>query len=142
MDQTHRATGVRELRLVVTAEDYDDAIHLYRDVLGLVELEAFSSEGGRVSILDAGRATLELADAAHAAFVDEVEVGRRVAGHIRVAFQVDDARSMTDTLAAAGATVLAEPVRTPWNSLNSRLEGPADIQLTLFTELDAPDRGD
>ena len=142
MDERHRATGVRELRLVVTAEDYDDAIHLYRDVLGLVELEAFSSEGGRVSILDAGRATLELADAAHAAFVDEVEVGRRVAGHIRVAFKVDDARRMTDTLAAAGATVVAEPVRTPWNSLNARLEGPADLQLTLFTELDAPDRGD
>jgi catechol 2,3-dioxygenase-like lactoylglutathione lyase family enzyme len=129
------ATGVRELRLVVTAEDYDDALHLYRDVLGLVELDAFSSEGGRVSILDAGRATLELADTAHAAFVDDVEVGRRVAGHIRVAFQVDDARSMTDTLAAAGAVVVAEPVRTPWNSLNARLEGPAGLQLTLFTEL-------
>ena len=64
MDETHRAIGVRELRLVVTAEDYDDALHLYRDVLGLVELEAFSSEGGRVSILDAGRATLELAEPA------------------------------------------------------------------------------
>jgi lactoylglutathione lyase len=136
------STGVRELRLVVTAEDYDDALHLYRDVLGLVELDAFSSEDGRVSILDAGRATLELADAAHAAFVDDVEVGRRVAGHIRVAFQVDDARNMTDTLAAAGAIVIAEPVRTPWHSLNARLEGPAGLQLTLFTELDASDPGD
>jgi hypothetical protein len=36
---------------------------------------------------------------------------------------------------AAGATVLAEPTRTPWNSLNARLEGPAGLQLTLFTEL-------
>ena len=33
------------------------------------------------------------------------------------------------------AQVLAEPTRTPWNSLNSRLRAPAALQLTLFTEL-------
>jgi hypothetical protein len=38
-------------------------------------------------------------------------------------------------LEAAGATVLAEPTRTPWNSLNARLQGPAGLQLTFFTEL-------
>ena len=27
--------GVRELRLVVTADDYDEALRFYRDVLGL-----------------------------------------------------------------------------------------------------------
>jgi lactoylglutathione lyase len=79
---------VSELRLVVTASDYDVALAFYRDALGLPEIGAFSSKGGRVTILDAGRATLELADPAHAAYVDEVEVGRRAAGHIRVAFQV------------------------------------------------------
>src|SRR6202453_1272271 len=77
---------VSELRLVVTAEDYDGALRFYRDVLGLREEAAFSSPGGRVVILDAGRATLELADPSHAEYIDEVEVGRRVAGHIRVAF--------------------------------------------------------
>lgn len=88
-----------------------------------------------MTILDAGRATLELLDPTHAAFVDEVEVGRRVAGHIRIALEVDDSASATETLAAAGATVLAPPTRTPWHSLNARLEGPAGLQLTLFTEL-------
>jgi catechol 2,3-dioxygenase-like lactoylglutathione lyase family enzyme len=53
---------VHQLRLVVTAEDYDDALHFYRDVLGLPEREAFASQGGRVTLLEAGRATLELAD--------------------------------------------------------------------------------
>ncbi|CAM5712833.1 VOC family protein [Streptomyces purpurascens] len=128
--------AVRELRLVVTAEDYDAALHFYRDVLGLAERGAFVSEDGRVTILDAGRATLELTDPNHAAFIDEVEVGRRVAGHVRVAFQVDDSVAVTAKLAAAGAEVVAEPTRTPWNSLNSRLEAPGDLQLTLFTELD------
>jgi len=128
--------AVRELRLVVTAADYDAALHFYRDVLGLTERGAFASPDGRVTILDAGRATLELTDPNHAAFIDEVEVGRRVAGHIRVAFQVDDSVSTTSKLAAAGAEVVAEPTRTPWNSMNSRLEAPGALQLTLFTELD------
>lgn len=129
------APAVRELRLVVTAADYDAALHFYRDVLGLPERAAFASEDGRVTILEAGRATLELTDPNHAAFIDDVEVGRRVAGHIRVAFQVDDSAATTEKLAAAGADVVAEPTRTPWNSLNSRLEAPGALQLTLFTEL-------
>lgn len=127
---------VHELRLVVTAPDYDEALTFYRDVLGLRERGAFASpDGGRVTILEAGRATLELTDPTNADFIDEVEVGRRVAGHIRVAFEVDDSVAMTQALAAAGATVVAEPTRTPWDSLNARLEGPAGLQLTLFTEL-------
>jgi lactoylglutathione lyase len=129
---------VRELRVAVTAPDYDEALTFYRDVLGLRERAAFSSEDGRVTILEAGRATLELLDPTHAAFVDEVEVGRRVAGHVRLALEVDDATAMTAKLAAAGATVVAEPTRTPWSSLNARLEAPAGLQLTLFTELDEP----
>ncbi|MEY9871511.1 lactoylglutathione lyase [Streptacidiphilus sp. MAP12-33] len=130
-----QATTVRELRLVVTAADYEEALRFYRDVLGLPERAAFASPDGRVTILEAGRATLEIADPGHAAFIDEVEVGRRVAGQIRVAFQVDDSPAMTARLAAAGAEVLAEPTPTPWNSLNSRLEAPGALQLTLFTEL-------
>ncbi|MFI6482445.1 VOC family protein [Nonomuraea sp. NPDC050663] len=126
---------VRELRLVVTASDYDEALRFYRDVLGLPERAAFSSPDGRVTILEAGRATLEITDPGHAEFIDEVEVGRRVAGHIRVALEVDDSRAMTARLEQAGAEVVAEPTRTPWNSLNSRLEGPAGLQLTLFEEL-------
>jgi lactoylglutathione lyase len=126
---------VHQLRVVVTAEDYDDALHFYRDVLGLPEREVFASQGGRVTLLEAGRATLELADPRQAEFIDEVEVGRRVAGHVRLAFQVDDTAAVTAELAAAGAHVLAEPTRTPWNSLNARLEAPAGLQLTLFTEL-------
>ncbi|MFD9736799.1 VOC family protein [Umezawaea sp. NPDC059074] len=125
----------RELRLVVTATDYDEALRFYRDVLGLPEQAAFTSPGGRVTILEAGRATLELADPPHADYIDQVEVGQRVAGHIRVAFQVDDVTVATGALVDGGATLIAEPTRTPWNSLNSRLSAPAGLQLTLFEEL-------
>jgi lactoylglutathione lyase len=136
------ANGVIEMRLVVTAPDYDAALAFYRDTLGMAELAAFTSPDARVTILDAGRATLELADPPHAAFVDEVEVGRRVAGHLRVALRVADAEAATNRAVGAGATILAAPTLTPWNSLNARLEAPAGLQLTLFQELGRPDDAD
>ncbi len=105
---------VTELRLVVTAPDYEQALHFYRDVLGLRQQAVFDSEGGRVTLLGAGRATLELAEPGHAAYVDDVEVGRRSAGHIRVAFAVADSAAATDLARQAGATVLAPPTTTPW----------------------------
>ena len=134
--ETLNNTGeVRELRLVVTAPDYDEALRFYRDVLVLPERAAYASPGGRGTILEAGRATLELADPPHAAYIDDVEVGRRVAGHIRVAFEVDDAAEATSRLAGAGATVIADPVPTLWQSLNARLDAPGGLQLTLFSDL-------
>jgi len=134
---------IRQLRLVVTAEDYDDAVAFYRDVLGLGELAVWASpDGGRVILLDAGRATLEITDPKNAAFIDEVEVGRRVAGHVRVALEVDDSRAATDAALEAGAELVAGPTETPWRSLNARLEGPGGLQLTLFEELgEAPPEG-
>ena len=129
------APKVRQLRLVVTADDFEAALAFYRDALGMPEAESVSSPGGRIAILDAGRATLEITDLPHAEYIDEVEVGRRVAGHIRVALEVEDSTAATEAAEGAGAAVLAPPTVTPWNSLNSRLEGPAGLQLTLFQEL-------
>lgn len=127
---------VTELRLVITVDDYDQALTFYRDTLGLPARAAYSApNGGRVILLDAGRATVELADVAQADYIDEVEVGHRVAGHIRVAFQVADATTATAGLKDAGATVIAPPTHTPWNSLNARLTAPDGLQLTLFEEL-------
>ncbi|MEV0795436.1 VOC family protein [Kribbella sp. NPDC050459] len=128
--------SAKELRLVVTVDDYDAAVTFYRDVLGLPERESYTTGDAEVMILEAGRATLEIANRAQAEYIDEVEVGRRVAGKFRVALEVDDSAGTTARLAAAGAEVVAEPTRTPWNSLNARLETPGGIQLTLFTELD------
>jgi predicted enzyme related to lactoylglutathione lyase len=126
---------VRQLRLVVEAEDFEQAVAFYRDILGLpVELDLEGDGGEHVVILEAGRATLELSNPAQVAMIDEVEVGRRVAPRLRVAFEVDDATTATDRLVDAGAELVAPPTRTPWDSLNSRLEAPAGLQLTLFEE--------
>ena len=126
---------VRELRLVFTVDDWPTAVRFYRDVLGLAQVADFSSNDGQVVLLSAGRAALEVVDARQAAYIDRVEVGRRVAGQVRVAFEVADAVSTTDRLTTGGAEVLAPPTRTPWDSLNARLEAPGGLQLTLFEEL-------
>jgi catechol 2,3-dioxygenase-like lactoylglutathione lyase family enzyme len=132
---SHPDGPVRELRLVITAENYEQALRFYRDELGLTELADFSSDEGRVKLLAAGWATVEVVDRQQAELIDRVEVGRRVAGHIRVALEVGDTAAMTVRLADAGAEVIAEPTRTPWDSLNSRLRAPDGLQLTLFEEL-------
>jgi catechol 2,3-dioxygenase-like lactoylglutathione lyase family enzyme len=128
---------VLQMRLVVEAEDFEAALAFYRDALGLPEREAYEGDGdARVVILDAGQATLELVNPAQHRMIDEVEVGRPAAPRIRVAFEVTDSHQVTYTLMEAGARLVAVPVETPWRSLNSRLDAPADLQITLFQELD------
>lgn len=130
------AQVVRQLRLVVHAEDYEAAVRFYRDVLGMPEAEAYSGDGGAsVTILDAGRATLEIANSAQVEMIDRVEVGERVAPTFRVALEVGDAQALTAAALEGGAELIAAPTRTPWNSLNARLSTPGGIQLTLFEEL-------
>lgn len=136
MDDSASAPTVRQLRLVVEAEDYDAAVNFYRDVLGLPEQAAFHGEGdAKVMILDAGRATLEIANPAQKRMIDAVEACGRPSVRIRVAFEVDDAVAATARACDGGADVTAEPTETPWRSLNARMNAPAGLQLTLFEEL-------
>ena len=133
-------TQVKQLRLVVHAEDYEQALVFFRDVLGMPTAEAYAGDNGaEVTILDAGRATLEFANTAQVEMIDDVEVGRRVAPHLRLALEVDDCDEATRAALAGGASAIAPPTRTPWNSLNARLDAPADIHLTLFEELGEAD---
>ena len=133
---TASSRRVLQMRLVVEADDYDDAVRFYRDVLGAAEeLQVHGDGGERVTILDVGRATLEISSPEQVDMIDRVEVGRRVSPKLRVAFEVVDARDVTDDLVRAGAELLAPPTRTPWDSLNSRLNAPGGLQITLFEEL-------
>ncbi len=125
-----------ELRLVLTVADFEAARAFYRDALGLEELPAWEAQEGRVVIFDAGRATLELVDDVQAEAIDRVEVGRRVAGPVRIAFQVADSDATAARLVDAGAVLIAGPVTTPWNDRNVRLQAPDGTQLTLFTVLE------
>jgi methylmalonyl-CoA/ethylmalonyl-CoA epimerase len=108
-------------------------VAFYRDALGLEQIADWSSATGRVVVLEAGRATLELFDSAQAESVDAIEAGRRVSGTVRFALQVEDSGDMAERLVAAGAARVAPPVTTPWGDRNARVEAPDGMQLTLFT---------
>ena len=125
--------NVTELRVALTVEDFDQAVAFYRDALGLEQIADWSSATGRVVVLEAGRATLELFDRAQAESVDAIEAGRRVSGPVRFALQVQDSVEMAERLVAAGAERVAEPVTAPWGDRNARVRAPDGMQLTLFT---------
>lgn len=128
--------AVRQLRLVVTAEDFDDALVFYRDVVGMPQAEAYEAEGGaRVAILDAGRATLEISNPAQVRYIDRVETDGVHSDRLRVGLEVADAAAMVERLVEGGAVVEASARETPWRSINARLRGPAGLQVTLFQEL-------
>jgi len=140
-DHLHDASPdrrVKQLRLVVEAEDFEAALTFYRDALGLTERAAFEGDGdSRVVILDAGAATLELSNPAQVKMIDAVEADGRPSAHVRVGFEVDDSAGTTTELVNAGAQLIATPRETPWRSLNSRLHAPADLEITLFQELES-----
>ena len=124
---------IKELRLALTVDDFDAALAFYRDALGLELRDMWVAEGSRGVLLEAGRATLELFDEGQAAMVDEIEVGRRVAGAVRIAFEVEDSREVSERLVEAGAGLRGGPVGTPWQDVSVRLVAPDGMQLTLFT---------
>ncbi len=127
----------RQLRLVVEVNDFEEAVAFYRDALGLTEEFYIESEGSALVMgLQGGRATLEIVNPAQRLLIDDLEVGREVSGGIRVAFEVSDVNTATDRLVEAGAELIAPPTETPWRSLNSRLEAPAGLQITVFEELE------
>jgi catechol 2,3-dioxygenase-like lactoylglutathione lyase family enzyme len=124
---------VTELRVALTVPDFGQALAFYRDALGLAQVADWSSESGRVVVLDAGRATLELLDDAQAETVDVIEAGRRVSGTVRLALQVEDSAEAAGRLVAGGGVQVAPPVTTPWGDRNARVQAPDGMQLTLFT---------
>ena len=129
---------MRELRVALTAEDYESALRFYRDVLGLPLVSSWDRGSRRGAILDAGRGTIEVLSVESAKEADEVEVGEAgVSSGLRLALEVADSVLLAQRLAAAGAEQLADPVVTPWGDRNVRLRTQEGVQLTLFTPLES-----
>lgn len=128
----------RQLRLIIETDDFDEAVWFYRDVLGMPEQPAFATEGDdRVSILNAGTATIEIATRTHARNIDAIEGAPPAEGPIlRLALEVTDTERAVASTNEAGASTLAPPIRTPFRTVNARVQGPAGWQVTFFQELE------
>jgi methylmalonyl-CoA/ethylmalonyl-CoA epimerase len=79
-----------------------------------------------------GKATLELFDERQAEVIDQLEVGRRISGQVRFALQVPNLAAAIERLLAHDATLVHEPVLTPWGDTNARLQDPDGMQITLY----------
>ena len=131
-------SGVAELRVALTVPDLDAALTIYRDALGMPVVDAWLTADGNGYLLSGGRGTLELIDEPQAGHIDQVEVGLRVAGPIRLALEVSDSTAAAEALAGLGATILGPPTVTPWGDWNARVAAPEGTQLTLFTLAGTP----
>ena len=121
-----------ELRVAITAQDFDRLASFYRQGLGLEPSQVWSPEQGRALVLDLGRATLEVFDEKQAATVDNIEVGQRISGQVRFALQVPDVVAATERLLAHGATLVHPLVVTPWGDQCVRFADPDGMQITLY----------
>jgi len=131
--------GVRELRVALTVENFEQAVAVYRDGLRLPVVKEWSAPEGRGLILGAGRGTIELLDRADAEHTDAVEAGARVAGPVRLALEVPDVAQAAAALAAHGARALRDPVHTTWGNYTQRVQAPDGMQLSLYTPESAPE---
>lgn len=125
-----------QLRLIIQVDDFDDAVHFYRDVLGMPEQPAFAGSGDdRVAILSAGTATIELATPRHIRAIDDIE-GAPHGTDTRLALEVSNTHAAVTAARAAGAHLIASPVSTPFRTINARVAGPGGWQVTFFQELE------
>lgn len=123
---------VLELRIALTTSDYERLVKFYCDGLGIEPSAIWNNDGGKALMLDMGKATLELFDERQAEVIDQLETGRRVSGQIRFALQVPDLKAAMKRLLSHGATLVHDPVLTPWGDYNVRLQDPDGMQITLF----------
>jgi predicted enzyme related to lactoylglutathione lyase len=123
---------ILELRVALTAREYEKLVRFYCEGLGLETTQVWPSDQGRAVVLDMGQATLEVFDEKQADTIDRIEAGARVSGQIRFALKVPDLNATMKRLLANGATLVHAPVMTPWGDYNVRLQDPEGLQITLF----------
>jgi methylmalonyl-CoA/ethylmalonyl-CoA epimerase len=124
--------SVLQLRVAITTEDFDKLTAFYRDGLGLEPGDLWEANGGLGQMFTAGGGTLEVFDDTYAAHIDYLEVGDRISGQIRFAFEVPDVHAAVENALEYGARLENPPKMTPWGDLNARVEAPDGMQVTLF----------
>lgn len=125
--------SVHEVRIALTVERFDEAVQFYRDRLGLTVVKQWQDAEGSGIILALGpHTTLELFNTSQAAFVDQMEVGKRTSGPVRLALSIRDVEAKVEMFQQAGAQILSQPKTMPWGDYNARIAAPDGMQITLY----------
>ncbi len=123
---------ILEMRIALTVKDYEKSVKFYCEGLGIEPAAIWNNGDGKALMLEMGNASLEVFDENQAKLIDDMEAGKRISGQIRFALQVPDLESAMKRLLNHGATLVHEPVMTPWGDYNVRLQDPDGMQITLF----------
>jgi catechol 2,3-dioxygenase-like lactoylglutathione lyase family enzyme len=123
---------ILELRVALTARDYERAVKFYCEALGIEPAQIWNNGAGHAMLLDLGHGALEIFDEEQARTIDALEAGERVSGQIRFALEVPDLASALVRLQAHGAQLVHAPIETPWGDRNARVHDPDGMQITLF----------
>jgi lactoylglutathione lyase len=127
-----------EFRVSLTVDNFETVVAFYGDVLGFPLSQDWTTPQGRCIVLSVPKATIEINDEAQARLIDDAEVGKRVSGHVRFAFQFPDLHSATASATSEGASLIHPPKETPWKDVNARLLGPDKMQMTFFSTWEEP----
>jgi methylmalonyl-CoA/ethylmalonyl-CoA epimerase len=97
----------------IAVDDLDEAVRLYRDVLGLSfhGIEDVPTEGVRVAVVQAGPVRIELLQALQPDSPIAKFVGKRGPGIHHLAFQVDSCQGTLEVLRSKGAPVIDQTPR-------------------------------
>lgn len=137
MSSSTTGSPICEMRVALTTRDYEKMKKFYCEGLGIEPSQFWKNGQGQALVLDLGKASLEIFDEPQAQTIDQIEAGHRISGRIRFAFQVPDLKKAMERLLKKGATLVRQPVITPWGDFNVRLEDPDGMQITLFQKPDA-----
>jgi hypothetical protein len=70
------AEPVFEMRIALTASDYERIVNFYCKGLGIEPTAIWNNDGGKAMMLNMGNATLELFDERQAEVIDDLEAGK------------------------------------------------------------------
>ena len=127
-------SAVSELRLVLAADRYDEAVRFYRDGMGLPVAGGWDDPNGRGTVLAAGQATIEIIDGPQAVRLEKVEAENGSPPPVRLAFQVPDLEGTGANISKQGAAAVREAITTTWGHRSRRYIGPEQLPITLFRD--------
>jgi catechol 2,3-dioxygenase-like lactoylglutathione lyase family enzyme len=123
---------VLELVVAITTRDYQQLVQFYCSGLGLEPSQVWPVHQGQATVLDLGRAALEIFDEKQTDTIDQLEAGARLSGPVRFALEVPDLAAALQRLLAQGGISVHAPVLTPWGDTSVRVQDPDGMQVPLF----------
>lgn len=125
-----------ELRFCLKVPDFDQAVTLFRDGLGMPVVDSWTHPGGqRGALFGVVPGAIEIFDEAQWAFVDEAEVGSPLETDHALRLEVSNLEEidrLARALESSGATRIAQVTEVPWEQTCLRMAGPDGQQLTIF----------